>query len=353
MSQLNNQPAPQNRKLSTDELLREFIAELTSSQGIAAHHNLSEYLVVSPTSAYRAKSHIFERNYVTNVLGLDIPLNESFPYSSSFEMRIIQEQIMLEGFFSDILQKGKDALISAKDGIKQFGKDAWDILKGFYLAVKEGGAAQLGAHIASDAMKKYVKPIRRALEFLVKKLPEWGMDKLGKLAQKAKDILMGLIKKVKGLKGWKAVAAFSGLAVAVTWVWDKIGDFIEELEGMVGGWAAGLKITESKTAASLKKIKEYITDSLKDALSSLLGDELMSIFKSIATAPGVGAWWEAAQKVAGGAALVMDAVGDGTSKYVKKYDAGDYDKKEKKDDDKKNESYLRAYVGELIKSGAI
>ena len=62
---------------------------------------------------------IFERSYVTDVLGIKLPLNESHPYSPALQRRIIQEQLLLEGFFSDILDSAKEKLMSTAEGIKK------------------------------------------------------------------------------------------------------------------------------------------------------------------------------------------------------------------------------------------
>ena len=47
------------------------------------------------------------RDYVQYVLGIQIPLNESVPFSAALSQRILQEQLLLEGFFDKVVQKVK------------------------------------------------------------------------------------------------------------------------------------------------------------------------------------------------------------------------------------------------------
>ena len=50
----------------------------------------------------------FERSYVTDVLGLDAPLLEGGHWPRDFEKRIIQEQLLLEGFFGDMMDANSE-----------------------------------------------------------------------------------------------------------------------------------------------------------------------------------------------------------------------------------------------------
>ena len=80
---------------SLDNILREFVQETMLLQ--------TQRLIIplddTKPSFYKIKPHIFERNYVTRVLGIDLPLNESYPYSGPIYHQIIEEQRILEDFF--------------------------------------------------------------------------------------------------------------------------------------------------------------------------------------------------------------------------------------------------------------
>ena len=269
---------------------------------------------------------IFERSYVTNVLGIKLPLNESYPYSPALEMRIIQEQMLFEGFFGDLLQKGKDKLIDAAEGVKKFGKEAWSILQGFYLAVKEGGAKQLAGSIAKKGINKFLNPIYSALKWMASKLPDWNMPSFASMAQKGLDLLDKIKDELNSAEGWKSVALFSGVAVGLQWLWNKIGDWVEDLKEKVGGdFKAALGLSEAdgdEGPSKIEEIKEWLKETAKEALSGFVGGELMKKIGALATASSVAGWWKAAQKAGEGAQLVVDALGAATERFVSRWERG-------------------------------
>ena len=142
---------------------------------------VSMYLYAKPLPDY-----VFEYSYVTNVLGVKLPLNESYPYSPAIQKRILQEHMLFEGFWSELYDKGKEKLMSAKEGIKKFGKEAWGILSAMWTVIK-GGADQIKSFtgaIAKKGINKFFQQIRKPLEWLVEKLTKWNMPTLAKWAQK-------------------------------------------------------------------------------------------------------------------------------------------------------------------------
>ena len=274
--------------------------------------------------AHPYPAYIFERSYVTDVLGLNIPLNESYPYTPSLERRIIQEQLLFEGFFSDLLQKGKDKLISAAEGVKKFGKEAWSILQGFYLAVKDGAAKQLSGSIAKKAINKFLKPIYAALKWLATKLPNWNMPTFASMAEKGLELLDKMKDKLNSIEGWKAVAMFSGVAVGLQWLWNKIGDWVDKLKEMVGGdfkaaMGLGENDGESEDASKIEEIKKWLKDTAKEALTGLIGGEFMKKVAALAATSTVAGWWTAAKKAGEGAKLVIDALGAATARFVSRH----------------------------------
>ena len=67
------------------------------------------------------------QEYITKVLGIKIPLNESYPYSSDLTEQILQEQLLLEGFFDDAVTAVKQAAQGLGDKARQAIQDgtAW------------------------------------------------------------------------------------------------------------------------------------------------------------------------------------------------------------------------------------
>ncbi len=252
-------------------------------------------------------------SYITGVLGIQIPLNESFPYSSLLVEQILHEQLLFEGFWGDLLQKGKDKLLDKVEGIKKFGKEAWAILSAFYHVIK-GGASEIGSFtgaVAKKGINIILKKINATLKWMVEKLPGWNMPTFTKLAQKALDVIASLTAGVNSLKGWKRVIGFAGLAVGLAWLWDKVGGWIDEFKGMVGDW--GNELSDEVTGP----LKEWIKETAMEKLKEVGGNAFQKIMTTLASVTsGVKPWWDAAVKVAGGAKLVIDALGSGAARFM-------------------------------------
>jgi len=157
---------------------------------------------------YPAK--IFEHDYVTGVLGIKVPLNESTPYSSILKQKIIQEHLLFEGFFDDFKSLAGD-LKSASIGlrfmmevparVKVFMKDLWEKgIKPLYEKLMSWINIAIG--LSKTFMKKY-PPLKTLLKF----------------AQTTKKVVTDMVTKVKSMSGWKqallGIAAVSGLAFLV------------------------------------------------------------------------------------------------------------------------------------------
>ena len=84
---------------NTPNLHHEYIRELVQETIQLQSHGLIITQNNVKPSFYKIKPHIFERKYVTDVLGIDLPLNESYPYSGPIYHQIIEEQRILEDFF--------------------------------------------------------------------------------------------------------------------------------------------------------------------------------------------------------------------------------------------------------------
>jgi hypothetical protein len=290
----------QLRRIIHEELYHGSLINLGSSQG---------------RRTFRGDPCLFERSYITGVLGVHIPLNESYPYSHRLNEEILREQFLFEGFWGELLQKGKDKLLDAKEGIKKFGKEAWAILAAFYEVIK-GGAGDISSFTGSIAKKginKFFKKIRETLKWMVAKLPEWDMPTFSDWAQKGLDALDAIQENVNGLDGWKRVIGFAGLAVGLQWLWQKVGGWIEEFKEKVGELDPREKIKEE----ILGPIKEWIKETAMEKLKEVGGDVFKKIMTTLASVTsGVKPWWDAAVKVAGGAKLVIDALGAAASRFM-------------------------------------
>ena len=261
----------------------------------------------------RSHAWLFERSYVTGVLGVHVPLNESYPYSSRLYEEILREQFLFEGFWGELLQKGKDKLLDAKEGIKKFGKETWAVLAAFYEVVK-GGTSDI-ASFTKSITRKGINPlltkIKDALNWMVAKLPEWDMPTFSDWAQKGLDAVDTLQENVNGLAGWKRVIGFAGFAVGLQWLWDKVGGWIDELKKKVGDFGQAL------ADDVIGPIKTWIKDTAMEKLKEVGGSAFKKVITMLTSiSSGVKPWWDAAVKVAGGAKLVIDALGPAADRYT-------------------------------------
>ena len=70
---------------------------------------------------YAQNSKIFEHSYITNVLGIEIPLHESGQLSYNFRKKVIEEQRLLQEFwFKDFAKLGNDLKNIGLFSIKKF-----------------------------------------------------------------------------------------------------------------------------------------------------------------------------------------------------------------------------------------
>ena len=170
----------------------------TSMNVITANNGLVDGL-------YPAK--IFEHDYVTGVLGIKIPLNESTPYSNALKQRIVQEHLLFEGFFGDFKNLAGDIknatlglrfMVEVPARVKVFMKDLWSKgIKPLYEKIKSWLDIAIG--VAKAFMKKHA-----------------NLKTLLKFAQTTKKVITNTINKVKSMSGWKqallGIAAVAGLA---------------------------------------------------------------------------------------------------------------------------------------------
>lgn len=150
---------------------------------------------------------IFEHDYVTDVLGLKIPLNESAPYSKAVQAQIIQEHLLFEGFFDDFKSLAGE-LKTASLGLR-FMMEVPARAKVFMKDLMENGIMPL-----YEKIKSWLDIAIGVAKAFMKKHPP--LKTLMKFATSTKKVIVNTINKVKSMAGWKQVllgiAAVSGLA---------------------------------------------------------------------------------------------------------------------------------------------
>jgi len=172
--------------------------------------------------------HLFTEEYITGVLGLEIPLNESQPFSPEFQKRVFEEHVILEGFFSDFKKLGGDLKNSAlalryifedPKRISQYVKTLSGNIKEFY----DKAIAFIGEFLG------YMEDLAERVGDKVMA----GLNKVGEFFDKLKAKLEKLLSGIKGMSGWKQAMLASAALVGLAFAWEKLQDMGKDvLEGL-------------------------------------------------------------------------------------------------------------------------
>jgi len=272
---------------------------------------------------------LFERHaYITGVLGIALPLDESGapqPLTEALKQQILQEQLLFEGFWDDVVQVAKTkagemkaTFVDAVDGVRQFGKDGWNIIQQLYrVATNEN----LISHFLGAIWRKGITPImnkiRDVATQLQQLLPQWGMSSLAAIITKGFQILEKLVKSANDMSPpWKQVIAISGLAVAFRWLWGKVKDFVdpymEQFEKIKD-------VINDPQSTAVEEFKNWLKDNVQEKLTNYLGSQFPNMVKKLTSvASGVGPWWDAAVKAVGAVQIVIDALSGGTARFKRR-----------------------------------
>lgn len=166
-------------------------------------------------------SHIFEKDYVEGVLGIQVPLNESYPYSNDLKIRILEEEGKVRGFFSTLKQTTKEGMEIAMT-LREACKDKASVEKFTKLAL---GRMKPKTKLCLSWLE-YVKEIDKKVEppkELLKKVGAGdGKSGLSVIYTPLLKVLPFLDKKVEDAAGWRKVIWSSMALVTVEFVHDKI-----------------------------------------------------------------------------------------------------------------------------------
>ena len=199
---------------------------------------------------------IYNEEYVQGVLGISIPLNESYPYSIELQERILQEQLLFEGFFSDFKKLGGDTknLALAMRYMMEDGSRIKDFVSTAYETV------------IKDPLEKIVKFIKAALSGFKELFSKFALPKVQDTWDAIKEVLKGFGEKlegawdkIKGMSGWKQALVVMAFGTALGYLWSEkgIGDIVETANGIIDK----LKETIPKAADALSDITAKLGDS--------------------------------------------------------------------------------------------
>ena len=176
--------------------------------------------------------HLFTEEYITGVLGLEIPLNESQPFSPDFQKRVFEEHVILEGFFSDFKKLGGD-MKNAALALRYIFEDPKRIAQ--YVKALAGSIKEL-----FDKAVGFIDDFMENLKALAERVSDKimsGLNKVSEFFTKLKQKLEKLMAGIKGMSGWKQAMLASAALVGIAYAWDKLqelgGDIAEKLKAVV------------------------------------------------------------------------------------------------------------------------
>jgi len=253
--------------------------------------------------------------YVSGVLGIQLPLDESgaiSPLTEELKQKILEEQMLFEGFWDDVVQKVKTKagelggqFVDAVEGIKKFGEDGWMIIQQLYRVATNPDL--IGNFIGATwkmGIKSFTRQIRNTLQQLSERLSEWGMPTFADMSIKALETFNKVIGSVENMEqSWKKVIAVAGLAIGMRWLWDKVKDFIEPYTGWIEKIKGAIDDHDSQV---MKEFKAWLQDTVQEKLVNSIQSQFSGIIdKLISVASGIKPWWDAAVKVVGSVDLVI------------------------------------------------
>ena len=278
--------------------------------------------------------------YITEVLGVELPLNESYPYSSELSEKILQEQLFLENWWDVISEgslfdwakqkyaAGKEKVVGWMDNaVDWFGDKVEDVkkypqtIKMLFIAVTNPQKINLFAKAINRKGLAFVKKIKDFLNWVIKK-NAFGFETLKKWAEAGLAGVEKMVSFAAGIdKPWLKAIGLTAMAIGIGFLWSKVVKFAEDLigcggeeedppEGEEGYEAPGVEDVNIKSLATGKGIdcaKKLITKYLKDKAASMFSGvaEKLATTAADVLSGGVGTFWNWAQKIAGGVGFVV------------------------------------------------
>jgi len=243
--------------------------------------------------------------YITKVLGIPIPLNESHPYSFHLQNQILQEQMLFEGFWSDV----KEMPGQIKDFLKAL-HTVWsdpNEIEDYYKEVDEAADEDAGPIL------KFFIIIRDKLGALLDNLSDISRKILSPVIKAAKTVLKWYNEvetRIKNFSGLQKAIGVTALALALQYIWDKMGGLVEDGLGKIadllpiiaagpeaGPVDATIKVFVTWFVTEIQeKVIGFIKEKVEGALKSVLGDVISG---------GVMKVWDALTELYGGAQFII------------------------------------------------
>ena len=248
---------------------------------------MSEFgLIMENWRSYERQQTLLENpEYVTGVLGVQIPLNESYPYSPALTEEILQEHLLYEGFISSLVDKAKKATGKIKD-----------LFVSLYKIFRDRGSIGEYVQLLNN---KVIKRVANAFRKVFKKLHQSSIsDFIEGISQKFEDLLG----KYSDMSiGWKKAMVGTSIALMLQFIYDKAKDLLADVLEMS---------SENIVGPVVNNIKAQLTDFLEKFMRSDLINNVLAKLADIKTYLG----WIA--PIVGGVQFVATALYPMTRRFT-------------------------------------
>lgn len=165
--------------------------------------------------------------YLTEVLGIKVPLNESYTsYSQTLVEEIVREQLLFEGFWDNIKEKTKEhgtAIV-----------DLFSVLKGVF---KSPAALRRYRRMTVEFTNNAIDKIIEVMNKAILKIPSTST-----IIQKILGVFTNLREKLNSTPGWKGAMANSAFFVIFAYLQRKFRNLFLEKSGTGEDLEKGLNL---------------------------------------------------------------------------------------------------------------
>mgnify|MGYP005643269535 CR=1 FL=1 len=268
--------------------------------------------ILNEWKVYSDNHELFEQHdYIQHILGIQPLLNESggIYYDSNLKQRIVEEQQLFEGFFSDLV-----------DSTKQFGEDASNIFKVLKELISDPSRINTWrSNVTKQVIRKPISKIVELLKMMKESLSQYNMPTFAKWAEETESFIQNAVKSIKEVDGWKGAMLWTSFGLALRWIWSKIGDTVTSaLKGFKGIIE---KLAGDTAGDYIDEVKEWITEKVVQPLKSFMIDKIKSAMKEAgASLTGIGAWFSWAKKAFEGAQFVLNTLSGALGRQTHRLD---------------------------------
>lgn len=253
-------------------------------------------LIIENWQRYERHHQILDdEEFITEVLGLDLPMLESSQVTTKVQELVIEEYIKMQDWWAPMDMLNEEG--SWWSRLKNVGKGTARILL-LLKSLITGGAGSLKTYLKA-IVRKGIGDLKNKLfsflDIIIEKKDVWNMPNIGSIAEKVKGLVVKAYNKLESLTGWTKAIAATSLALGIRYVISQIQELIEKTIEFYKGGAETLD--ETLKNLIIEKIKGFVVKIAQE------------IAKGVGAAWGdVTAWWGWATKIFGGLEFVTDAL---------------------------------------------